>query len=167
MGWHNRHRPLCSFGDTELQWTKNSSKIRLKIYGRGFTLYDRQGQTSVIVFSALQDMMCMFPSLNSGNTGDFATGVHSDDNSMLTLPIRTRRPPESLQIITKLRSCPDSSVGTATSYGMDCRGSFLSRGKKFIYSTSSRPALPLPIQCIPGVKRTRRDADHSPAYSAE
>jgi hypothetical protein len=50
------------------------------------------------------------------------------------------------------------------------RSSSPSRVKNFLFSTSSRPALgstKLPLQWIPGVKRTRREADHLPPTSAE
>jgi hypothetical protein len=50
------------------------------------------------------------------------------------------------------------------------RSSSPGRVKNFLFSTSSRPALgptQTPIQCVPRVKRPRREADHSPATSAE
>jgi hypothetical protein len=63
----------------------------------------------------------------------------------------------------------DCSVGTATGYWLDGRGSTPGR------CTSSRPALLLtqsPIQCLlealsPGVKRSGYEADHSVPSSAE
>jgi hypothetical protein len=56
------------------------------------------------------------------------------------------------------------------SYGLDGRGSSPSRGKIFLFSTTSRPALgptQPPIQWVPGVKLQGREADHSPPSSAE
>jgi hypothetical protein len=50
------------------------------------------------------------------------------------------------------------------------RSSSPGRVKNFVFSTSSRPALgptQLPIQWVPGVKRTGREADHSPPTSAK
>jgi hypothetical protein len=72
----------------------------------------------------------------------------------------------------------DSSVGIATTYGLQARMvgvRFLARTGRFHVHTASRPALRLtqaPIQGIPkalslGVKRLKREADHSPPYSAE
>jgi hypothetical protein len=69
-------------------------------------------------------------------------------------------------------------VGIATGYERDDRGvgsSSPGRGKNFLFSTSSRPALGLtqpPIQRVlgdlsPRVKRLGREADHSPPASAE
>jgi hypothetical protein len=48
----------------------------------------------------------------------------------------------------------DRSVGIATGYGLDDRGSNLCRGKIFLFSTASRPALghtQPPIQWLPEV----------------
>jgi hypothetical protein len=61
-----------------------------------------------------------------------------------------------------------SSVGIATGYWSDDRGSIPGRGKTWI-CTASRPALGpthSPIQWVPtapssGIKRQRREADHS------
>jgi hypothetical protein len=72
----------------------------------------------------------------------------------------------------------DSAVGIATGHGLDDRGvGVLSpgRGKNFLFSRSSRPALgptQPPIQRVlgtlsPGVKRLGCEADHSPPASAE
>jgi hypothetical protein len=74
----------------------------------------------------------------------------------------------------------DSVVGIATGYRLDDRGVrvqdlSLGRVKNFLFSTSSRPALEStqpPIQWVPGalslgVKRSGREADHSPSASAE
>jgi hypothetical protein len=62
-------------------------------------------------------------------------------------------------------------------YGLDDRGSVTGRGswELFLFATASRPELgptQPPIQRIPwalslGVKRPRREADHSPPSSAE
>jgi hypothetical protein len=69
----------------------------------------------------------------------------------------------------------DSSVGIATGYGLDSRGSIPSRGKIFLFSISSEltlePALQ-PIQWVLGVispmeKRPGREADQSPPSSSE
>jgi hypothetical protein len=71
-----------------------------------------------------------------------------------------------------------SSVGTATGYGLDDRGSrvrFRRRLGIFLFTTASRQALgptQPPIQCISGtlslgVKLRGREADHSPPPSAE
>jgi hypothetical protein len=67
----------------------------------------------------------------------------------------------------------DSSVGTATGHGLDDReGRSSSPGKvkDFLLSRSSRPVLGFtqpPIQWVRGVKRSGREADHSPPTSAE
>jgi hypothetical protein len=69
----------------------------------------------------------------------------------------------------------DRPVGTATSYGLDGRGSSTRRFKIFLLSTSSRPVLgptQLSIQWVPGalslvVKRPGLEADHSHPSSAE
>jgi hypothetical protein len=56
-------------------------------------------------------------------------------------------------------------AGIATGYGLDD-----DEVKNFLFSTSSRPALghiQPPIQWIPGVKRPRREAEHSSPTSAE
>jgi hypothetical protein len=61
------------------------------------------------------------------------------------------------------------------SYGLDVQGSIPGRGKIFLFSEASRPALgPIqpPIEWVPGalslgVKRPGREADHSPPTSAE
>jgi hypothetical protein len=45
-----------------------------------------------------------------------------------------------------------SSTGTATGYGLDDRGSIPRRGKIFLFSVASRPALrptQPPVQCVP------------------
>jgi hypothetical protein len=69
---------------------------------------------------------------------------------------------------------PDNSVGIATGYGLDDRGSILERGK-ILFSTASRPALgptQPPIEWVPGaispgVKGPGRETDHSPPSSAD
>jgi hypothetical protein len=70
----------------------------------------------------------------------------------------------------------DSSVGIATAYGLDGRGSIPDGGKRFVFfSTAFTPALvptQPPIKLIPGtpspaIKRPGHDADHSPASNAE
>jgi hypothetical protein len=64
----------------------------------------------------------------------------------------------------------------ATSYGMDGRGSIPDKGKKFyvLHSVQSGSgAHPFSIEMCtrgalsPGIKRTGRDADHSPPSGAE
>jgi hypothetical protein len=68
-----------------------------------------------------------------------------------------------------------SSAGIATSYRLDSRGSIPSRGKIFLFSIASRPALEptqLPIQWVregdfPGLKRPGRGADHLLLSSAK
>jgi hypothetical protein len=65
-----------------------------------------------------------------------------------------------------LKLC-DSSVGMATGYGLDDRGS-IPGGRIFLFATASRPALGLtqpPIRWVPtalfvGVKLPGREADH-------
>jgi hypothetical protein len=72
----------------------------------------------------------------------------------------------------------DSSVGIALGYGLDYRASrvrFLAGLGIFLFTTASRTALgptQPPIQCVPGalslgVKRLRREPDHSPPSSAK
>jgi hypothetical protein len=69
----------------------------------------------------------------------------------------------------------DSSVGIATGLGLDDRGSIPSRGKIFLISTASRPALgptQSPIQWILGAislgeKRPGSEADYSFPSSVE
>jgi hypothetical protein len=72
----------------------------------------------------------------------------------------------------------DSSVGIALGYGLDDWGSrvrFPAEAEIFLFTIASRTALgPIqpPIQWVPGdlslgVKRPRREADHSPPCSAE
>jgi hypothetical protein len=72
----------------------------------------------------------------------------------------------------------DSVVGIATGYGLDDRGVGVrepGRVKNFLFSKSSRPALEFTqpyIKSVPGalsagVKRPRREADHSPPASSE
>jgi hypothetical protein len=65
----------------------------------------------------------------------------------------------------------DSSVGIATGYELDRRGSVLGRGKIFfLFSTASGPALgptKPPVQRVsgshpPGAKQPDREVDHSP-----
>jgi hypothetical protein len=59
---------------------------------------------------------------------------------------------------------PDSPVNIVMGYGLEGRGSILSRGKFFLLSVISTPALghtQPPIQCVPEVKRPRREVDHS------
>jgi hypothetical protein len=65
----------------------------------------------------------------------------------------------------------DSAVGIATGYGLD---DWEVGVRIFLFSKSSKPALGFtqPIQWVsgalsPGVKRQRREADHSPPSSAE
>jgi hypothetical protein len=71
-----------------------------------------------------------------------------------------------------------SVVGIATEYGLDYRGIGVRvpvGSRIFLFATSSRPAMgstQTPIQWVPGalspgVKRPRREADHSPPTSAE
>jgi hypothetical protein len=71
-------------------------------------------------------------------------------------------------------SC-DSSVGKATGYGQDVWCSTPGRGKNFLFSTASRPALrptQPPLQYVlrvnsPELKRPGREADRSPSSSVE
>jgi hypothetical protein len=68
-----------------------------------------------------------------------------------------------------LHQSRDSVVGTATGSGLDDSPG---RIKNFLFSNLSRPALGTPIERVPGalslgVKRTGREADHSPPNSAE
>jgi hypothetical protein len=72
-----------------------------------------------------------------------------------------------LYTISKSR---DSTVDIATGYGLSGRNSGLGGGKDFHFSKSSRPVLGptqsliqwVPGALSPGVKRPRREADHSP-----
>jgi hypothetical protein len=65
------------------------------------------------------------------------------------------------------------AVGIATVYELDDRRGLSSspdRIKNLHFSVSSRPALwpnQPPIQWVPGIKRHRSEADHSPATSGE
>jgi hypothetical protein len=69
----------------------------------------------------------------------------------------------------------DGSVGISTGYVLEGRGSELSMGEIFLFSTTSRPAMgpsQPSIQWLPGalsprVKRQGCEADHSPHSSAE
>jgi hypothetical protein len=69
----------------------------------------------------------------------------------------------------------DSTVGMATGYGLDGRGSILVRGRDFLFFTVSRRALwptQPPIQWVSGalypeVKQSVREADHSHLSSSE
>jgi hypothetical protein len=68
-----------------------------------------------------------------------------------------------------------SSVGIATSYELNGRGSIPGRGKVFLISIASRPALEStqpPIQWVPEslsskLKWLGREADHSPPSSSD
>jgi hypothetical protein len=86
--------------------------------------------------------------------------------------------PILLDLITLIMFGGDSSVHIALGYGLDDRGSrvrFPAGAGNFSFTTASRTALgptQLRIQWVPGalslgVKRPRREADHSPPYSAE
>jgi hypothetical protein len=83
----------------------------------------------------------------------------------------------ALSLVTSSGGSRDSEVGIATGYGLDDRGVGVpspGRVKNFLFSTSSRSALgltQLSTQWVPGalsegLKRPRREADHSPT-SAE
>jgi hypothetical protein len=64
----------------------------------------------------------------------------------------------------------DSSAGIAAGYTLDDRGSISGRGKIFLCSTASRPALgPIQphLQWIPGAKRPKYESNHSYSSSAE
>jgi hypothetical protein len=69
----------------------------------------------------------------------------------------------------------DSSVVIVTGYGLDSRGAIPGRYKIFLFSIASRPSLgpaQPPIQWVlwvlsPWIKRPGREANHSPASSAE
>jgi hypothetical protein len=69
----------------------------------------------------------------------------------------------------------DSSVGIAVGCGLDSQGSIPGRGKIFLFSTASRPALgptQPPIQWVPGVislgvKQPGHEADYLAPSSAE
>jgi hypothetical protein len=72
----------------------------------------------------------------------------------------------------------DSLAGTATGYGLDGRGIGVRvdvGAKIFLVSTSCRPVLGptkppikwVPWTSSPGVKRPRREVDHSPLSSTE
>jgi hypothetical protein len=69
----------------------------------------------------------------------------------------------------------DSSVCIATGYGLDGRGSFSGRDKRFSLLHNARPALGpthppihwVPGALSPGLKRPEREADHSLPSSAE
>jgi hypothetical protein len=67
-------------------------------------------------------------------------------------------------LVTK--ECHGSTVGIATSYGMDCWGSIPGRGKILLFSIAPGPIQP-PIKRQPGVKRLGREADHTPPSSAK
>jgi hypothetical protein len=69
----------------------------------------------------------------------------------------------------------DITIGIATGYELNGRGSIPSRGKIFLFYVASRPTLgptQPPIQWVPRagfpwIKRPGRKADHSPPSSAE
>jgi hypothetical protein len=77
-------------------------------------------------------------------------------------------------MVITLRSL-DSAVCTATGYGPRGRSSSPGGGRIFLLSMSFRPVLVptqppihwVPGSLFPGVKRPRREADHSPPTSAE
>jgi hypothetical protein len=77
--------------------------------------------------------------------------------------------------VSSSQSSRDGSVGTTTGYELDGPVSIPDRGKVFLFFTASRPNLgPTQhhVQLVsealpPGVKRQRREADHSPPTSAE
>jgi hypothetical protein len=99
--------------------------------------------------------------------------IHSRYNSTAT----PTHPATALRIRAhwvshKCLICPDSSVGTATSYGLDGRGSIPGKGKIFLFFTAPRPALGPTQPHIQWVPRAispgkEREADHSPPSSAE
>jgi hypothetical protein len=64
----------------------------------------------------------------------------------------------------------DSSVSIVTGYRLDSWGSIPDKGKIFLFSIGSRPALGLtqhPIQWVLWVKQPGCKADHSPPSGAE
>jgi hypothetical protein len=86
-------------------------------------------------------------------------------------------PTEYYQVIQRCGS-QDTVVGIGTGYGLDDRGVGVRVPvgvKNFLFFTSSRPALGstqsriqwVPGVLYPGIKRTGREADHSPPTSAE
>jgi hypothetical protein len=73
------------------------------------------------------------------------------------------------------RKSRDNTVGIAAGYGLVGRGSIHGRGKNFVLSITSRPSVgptQPPTGWVPGalslgVKRQKRESDHSPPPSAE
>jgi hypothetical protein len=69
----------------------------------------------------------------------------------------------------------DSSVGIATSYGLDCKGSILAKSKVFLFSIKSRlaslrtqpPMQRVPRIVSPGLKRSGFEAGNSPPFNSE
>jgi hypothetical protein len=66
----------------------------------------------------------------------------------------------------------DSSVGTATGYGLDGPGIESRWGARFFAHVQTGPGAHLATstmgtESFPGVKRPGRDADHPPSFSAE
>jgi hypothetical protein len=74
-----------------------------------------------------------------------------------------------------IKICKKCAIRLPTGYGVDGRGSNPGRGKIFMFSTASRPAMgptQPPIQWVPGtispgLKRPKREGDNSPPSSAE
>jgi hypothetical protein len=85
------------------------------------------------------------------------------------------RQTQYLHTSTNINRSLDKSVGIVTGHGLDGLGSIPNRGKIFLFSTASRPALgptQPPIQWVPwvlslGAKWPGYKADHSHPSNAE
>jgi hypothetical protein len=142
-------------------------RVRIELQGyKEFYIPLHQG-VSRVVLPRVEEVICC----SERNHGECFVLVYTGKNIFVFVPRFTR--PEKQGILWE-----DSVVSIATGYWLGDRGvgsSSSGRIKNFLFSTSFRPALgptQPPIQWVwgalsPGVKRQRREADHSHLTSAE